>query len=50
MPLHHAPAERAGVSGAAFGHIRRKYTLPIGLPVEVDAEAGTLRLLHRAVV
>ena len=37
-------------SGAAFGHIRRKYTLPIGLPVEVDADAGTLRLLHSAVV
>jgi muramoyltetrapeptide carboxypeptidase len=37
-------------SGAAFGHIRRKYTLPIGLPVEMDADAGTLRLLQSAVV
>jgi muramoyltetrapeptide carboxypeptidase len=37
-------------SGAAFGHIRRKYTLPIGVPVEIDADAGTLRLLQSAVI
>jgi muramoyltetrapeptide carboxypeptidase len=37
-------------SGASFGHIRRKYTLPIGLPVEMDADAGTMRLLQSAVV
>ena len=36
-------------SGASFGHIRRKYTLPIGLPLEMDADAGTLRLLQSAV-
>ncbi len=36
-------------SGAAFGHIKRKYTLPIGLPVEIDADAGSLRLLQSAV-
>lgn len=35
--------------GASFGHIRRKMTLPLGLPVEVDADAGTLRLLEPAV-
>ena len=36
-------------SGASFGHIRRKFTLPIGLPVEMDADAGTLRFLQAAV-
>ena len=36
-------------SGAAFGHIKRKYTLPIGLPVEIDADVGSLRLLQSAV-
>jgi muramoyltetrapeptide carboxypeptidase len=37
-------------AGASFGHIRRKFTLPIGLPVEMDADAGTLRFLLPAVV
>lgn len=35
--------------GASFGHIKRKFTLPIGLPAEVDAGAGTLTLLEPAV-
>lgn len=35
--------------GASFGHIRMKFTLPIGLPVEMDADAGTLRFLRSAV-
>ncbi len=37
-------------SGAQFGHIRRKLTLPVGLPVEMDADAGTLRFLQPAVL
>jgi muramoyltetrapeptide carboxypeptidase len=36
-------------SGASFGHIRLKWTLPVGLPAEMDADAGTLRLLQPAV-
>ena len=36
-------------AGAQFGHVRKKWTLPIGLPVEMDAGAGTVRLLHSAV-
>ncbi len=36
--------------GAQFGHIKKKWTLPIGLPVEMDAVAGTLRLLQPAVL
>jgi muramoyltetrapeptide carboxypeptidase len=34
---------------AAFGHIATKWTLPLGVPAELDAEAGTLRLLEPAV-
>ena len=37
-------------SGASFGHIRRKFTLPVGLPVEIDAGAGTIRFLQPAVL
>lgn len=35
--------------GAMIGHIRRKFTVPVGLPAEMDAEAGTLQLLEPAV-
>lgn len=37
-------------AGAAFGHVRRKVTLPVGLAVEMDAAAGTLRYLQPAVL
>ena len=37
-------------SGALFGHIKRKFTLPVGLPVEMDAAAGTVRFLEPAVI
>ncbi|MBC7938285.1 MAG: LD-carboxypeptidase, partial [Chitinophagaceae bacterium] len=36
-------------SGASFGHIKRKFTLPVGVDVEIDADAGTLRYLQPAV-
>jgi muramoyltetrapeptide carboxypeptidase len=37
-------------SGAMFGHVKQQFTLPIGLPAEIDADAGTLRFLSPAVV
>ncbi|OWQ46479.1 hypothetical protein CDL60_13475 [Roseateles noduli] len=36
--------------GAMIGHIKRKFTVPVGQPAEMDARAGTLRLLSPAVV
>jgi muramoyltetrapeptide carboxypeptidase len=35
--------------GAQFGHVKLKYSFPIGLPVQMDADAGTLQLLQSAV-
>jgi muramoyltetrapeptide carboxypeptidase len=35
--------------GAMIGHIPRQFTLPVGLEVEVDATAGTIRMLEPAV-
>ena len=35
--------------GAAIGHIRRKLTVPVGAAAEMDAQAGTVRLLQPAV-
>ncbi|ARV57790.1 LD-carboxypeptidase [Nostocales cyanobacterium HT-58-2] len=36
-------------SGAMIGHIENVLTLPIGLEVEIDADAGTIRMLEPAV-
>ena len=36
--------------GAMIGHIKLKHTLPIGAPVAIDAEAGTIQLLGPAVL
>jgi muramoyltetrapeptide carboxypeptidase len=36
--------------GAWFGHIADQFTLPVGARAEIDADAGTLRLLEAAVV
>lgn len=35
--------------GAAIGHIKRKLTVPVGAAAEMDADAGTIRLLGAAV-
>jgi muramoyltetrapeptide carboxypeptidase len=36
-------------SGAMIGHIEDKFTLPVGVQVEIDAEQGTIRMLEGAV-
>ena len=36
--------------GAAIGHIRQKFTVPIGVQAEIDASEGTIRLLEPAVL
>jgi muramoyltetrapeptide carboxypeptidase LdcA involved in peptidoglycan recycling len=33
-----------------IGHAMPQFTLPEGLPVEIDAAAGTIRMLEPAVV
>ncbi|MEO8167871.1 MAG: LD-carboxypeptidase [bacterium] len=35
--------------GAMIGHIENKFTIPVGCEAEIDAEAGTIRLLESAV-
>ncbi len=37
-------------SGAMIGHIKLKFTLPVGGEVEMDADAGSIQLLRPAVV
>ncbi len=36
-------------SGAMIGHVSRQFTLPVGVDVELDADAGTLTMLEPAV-
>jgi muramoyltetrapeptide carboxypeptidase len=36
-------------NGSMIGHIKNKYTLPIGADVEIDASKGTIQLLESAV-
>lgn len=45
-----APLGVPACAGLAFGHIKEKLTLPIGLEATLDADAGTLTLDESAVV
>jgi muramoyltetrapeptide carboxypeptidase len=47
---HVTPRRIPAWRGAMIGHVDRQLTLPIGLPVEVDATRATIRLLEPAVV
>ncbi len=46
---HVTPLGVPAFSGAMFGHIDDQFTLPVGAEAELDAEAGSLRLLAPAV-
>ena len=48
---HHVrPLGVPAYTGASFGHTTQKLTVPLGVEAEIDADAGTLRLLTPAVV
>ena len=36
--------------GTMIGHISKQFTVPMGVDVEMDATAGTLRVLEPAVL
>ena len=44
-----APLNVPVYRGAMIGHIRRKFTLPVGGEVEMDADAGTIQVLKPVV-
>lgn len=46
---HVQPLDVPAWHGAQIGHIAEQFTLPVGAEVEVDAEAGTIRMLAPAV-
>jgi muramoyltetrapeptide carboxypeptidase len=46
---HVRPLGVPAYSGAMIGHVDRQFTLPLGVQVELDADAGTLTMLESAV-
>lgn len=47
---HIKPLGIPAYRGALIGHIRRQFMIPVGVNAEIDADAGTLRMLEPAVV
>jgi muramoyltetrapeptide carboxypeptidase len=46
---HVKPLGVPAYSGAMIGHVDRQFTLPLGVQVEIDADAGTITMLESAV-
>lgn len=46
---HVKPLGIPAFSGSMIGHIDEQFTLPLGIDVELDADAGTIRLLEAGV-
>ena len=47
---HIVPLKKPAYTGAMIGHIKDKFTVPLGIEAELDADAGTLKLLEAAVL
>jgi muramoyltetrapeptide carboxypeptidase len=47
---HLKPLRVPAWAGAMIGHIDRQFTLPVGSEVEIDAAAGTIKMLEPAVL
>ncbi len=46
---HIKPAKKPAFTGAMIGHITNKFTIPIGIEAEINADAGTIQFLESAV-
>lgn len=49
LQQHLEPLGIPAFQGGQFGHIANQYSLPLGVMAEMDASAGTIRLLEAAV-
>ena len=49
LEQHLGPLGIPAFQGAAIGHIANQFSLPLGVSAEVDADAGSIRLLEPAV-
>jgi muramoyltetrapeptide carboxypeptidase len=46
---HIAPLRIPAFAGAMIGHIENKFTMPIGVEADMDADKGTITMRERAV-
>ena len=46
---HIKPRSIPAFSGTMIGHIEEQFTIPLGIEVEIDADAGTIELLENGV-
>jgi len=44
-----APFRIPAYAGAMIGHIENKFTIPVGVQAEINADAGTITMLEGAV-
>lgn len=49
LKQHLEPLGIPAFQGALIGHVANQFSLPVGIPAEIDAEAGTIRILDPAV-
>jgi muramoyltetrapeptide carboxypeptidase len=49
LQQHLEPLGVPAFEGAMFGHIANQFSLPVGVMAEIDADAGTIRMLEPAV-
>jgi muramoyltetrapeptide carboxypeptidase len=47
---HIRPTRKPAYAGAMIGHISHKFTVPIGIEAEMNADTGTIRFLESAVI
>jgi muramoyltetrapeptide carboxypeptidase len=50
LDQHFAPLGVPAFQGALIGHIANQFSMPVGIRAEIDAEAGTIRMLEPVVV
>ncbi|WP_413176144.1 S66 peptidase family protein [Anabaena azotica] len=50
LQQHIKPLNIPAWYGSMIGHIKDKFTIPVGLEVEIDADHGTIKMLKSAVI
>jgi len=50
LEQHFAPLGVPAFEGALIGHIANQFSIPLNIPAEIDADAGTIRILEPTVV
>ncbi|RLA34394.1 MAG: LD-carboxypeptidase [Gammaproteobacteria bacterium] len=47
---HIKPLGIPAFSGSMIGHIEQQFTIPLGIDIEIDADAGSIRMLEAGVI